>query len=115
VRFTDGAGALDFRDFSGSLGEKENRIGIARTLPPFIELFGSCIYSATPSTLIHFVHTIALRAAACPSDQECRILFVLHRMQIQDFETRPAARRLRRRPGASRVHDPCRNAMVQLN
>jgi len=28
-----GAGALDFRDFSGSLGEKENRIGIARTLP----------------------------------------------------------------------------------
>src|ERR1035441_2245302 len=27
------AGALDFRDFSGSLGEKENRTGIARTLP----------------------------------------------------------------------------------
>jgi uncharacterized protein (TIGR02284 family) len=26
------AGALDFRDFSGSLGEKENRTGIARTL-----------------------------------------------------------------------------------
>lgn len=33
TRFTVGAGALDFRDFSGSLGEKENRIGIARTLP----------------------------------------------------------------------------------
>ena len=29
------AGALDFRDFSGLLGEKENRIGIARTLPLF--------------------------------------------------------------------------------
>jgi hypothetical protein len=29
------AGALDFRDFSGLLGEKENRIGIARTLPIF--------------------------------------------------------------------------------
>jgi len=28
-------GALDFRDFSGSPGEKENRIGIARTLPPY--------------------------------------------------------------------------------
>ena len=27
------AGALDFRDFSGSPGEKENRTGIARTLP----------------------------------------------------------------------------------
>jgi uncharacterized protein (TIGR02284 family) len=33
MRFTVGAGALDFRDFSGSLGEKENRIGIAQTLP----------------------------------------------------------------------------------
>lgn len=32
VRFADEAGALDFRDFSGSLGEKENRTGIARTL-----------------------------------------------------------------------------------
>ena len=33
ARFEDEAGALDFRDFSGSPGEKENRIGIARTLP----------------------------------------------------------------------------------
>lgn len=33
MRLTVGAGELDFRDFSGSLGEKENRIGIARTLP----------------------------------------------------------------------------------
>jgi uncharacterized protein (TIGR02284 family) len=33
MRSTCGAGALDFRDFSGLLGEKENRIGIARTLP----------------------------------------------------------------------------------
>jgi hypothetical protein len=30
---TFGAGASDFRDFSGSPGEKENRNGIARTLP----------------------------------------------------------------------------------
>ena len=33
MRSTCGAGALDFRDFSGLLGEKENRIGIAQTLP----------------------------------------------------------------------------------
>jgi uncharacterized protein (TIGR02284 family) len=33
MRFTVGAGELDFRDFSGLLGEKENRIGIAQTLP----------------------------------------------------------------------------------
>jgi uncharacterized protein (TIGR02284 family) len=33
VRFADGVGAPDFRDFSGSPGEKENRTGIARTLP----------------------------------------------------------------------------------
>jgi hypothetical protein len=33
MRFTVGAGELDFRDFPGLLGEKENRIGIARTLP----------------------------------------------------------------------------------
>jgi hypothetical protein len=32
MRLTVETGALDFRDFSGSPGEKENRIGIARTL-----------------------------------------------------------------------------------
>ncbi len=31
MRFADEAGALDFRDFSGLLGEKENRTGIAWT------------------------------------------------------------------------------------
>lgn len=38
MRSTDGAGALDFRDFSGSLGEKENRTGIARTLPLYFPI-----------------------------------------------------------------------------
>jgi hypothetical protein len=39
ARLKDGAGALGFRDFPGLPREKENRTGIARTLP-FHRAFG---------------------------------------------------------------------------
>jgi uncharacterized protein (TIGR02284 family) len=43
AHFNTWAGASDFRDFSGLLGEKENRIGIAQTLPLLISIYITAI------------------------------------------------------------------------
>jgi hypothetical protein len=70
--------------------------------------------SSSCSTLIHFV-TFDPRAVANPSDHRCRILSVLHRMQVQVFATARQRGASGALPGVSRVHDPGWNRMVQSN